>query len=217
MSTDYQPSKDTSRELDSASIQIYQELIGVLRWAVEIRRVDVLLEVSILSSHLALPRIGHLQDVYRVFGYLKQFPKSVLYFDPMHPSIPEERFHKFNWEDFYKDAKDPIPINMPQPRGQSMSTHCFVDANHAGDKTTSRSMTGVLIFGNWAPIIWNSKRKHLVETSTFGSEFTALKNAVELISALHYKLRMFSVPVDGPTNMICDNEVVYRNTSMPES
>ena len=100
MSTDYQPSKDPSRKLESAGIQIYQELIRGLRWAEEIGRVDVLMEVSLLSSHLALPRIGHLQAIYRVFGYLKQFPKRRLYFDPMHPSIPEERFQKFDWEDF---------------------------------------------------------------------------------------------------------------------
>ena len=69
-------------------------------------------------------------------------------------------------------------MNMPQPRGRSMSMHCFVDANHSGDKTTRRLMTGVLIFCNRDPIIWHSKRKISVEISTFGSEFTALKNAV---------------------------------------
>ena len=89
-----------------------------------------------------------------------------------------------------------------------MSTYCFVDANHARDKTTRRSMTGILIFCYWAPIIWHNKRKKLVETSMFGSEFSALNNAVELIAALRYKLRMFGVPVDVPSNILCDNEAV---------
>ena len=52
---------------------------------------------------------------------------------------------------------------------------------------------------------------------TFGSEFTALKNAVELVTALRYKLRMFGVPIAGPTDMFCDNEAVYKNASMPAS
>ena len=56
-----------------------------------------------------------------------------------------------------------------------------------------------------------------METSTFGSEFTAMKNAVELIAALRYKLIMFGVPIDGLTDMFCDNEAVYKNASMPES
>ena len=77
-----------------------------------------------------------------------------------------------------------------------MLTHCFVDANHAGDKTTRRLMTGILIFCNRAPTIWHSKQQNGVETSSFGSEFTAMKNAVELITVLRYKLRMFGVPID---------------------
>ena len=44
-----------------------------------------------------------------------------------------------------------------------------------------------------------------------------MKNAVELVMALRYKLKMFGVPVDGPTDMFCDNEAVYKNSSMPES
>ena len=98
-----------------------------------------------------------------------------------------------------------------------MSTPCFVDANHTGDKTTRRSMTGILIFCNRATIIWHSKQQNGVETSAFGSEFTTMKNAVELIAALRYKLRMFGVPIDGSTDMFWDNEVVCRNDSMTES
>ena len=104
--------------------------------------------------------------------------------------------------------KEAIPPNMPKPRGNSVSTHCFVDANHAGNKVTCRSQTGILIFVNKAPTIALSKRQNTVETSTFSSEFTALKNAVELIEALRYKLRMFGVPIDGPTNIFCNNETV---------
>ena len=54
-------------------------------------------------------------------------------------------------------------------------------------------------------------------TSTFGSEFTVMKNAVELIAALRYKLRMFGVPIDGSTDMFCNNEAVYKNAYIPES
>ena len=73
---------------------------------------------------------------------------------------------------------------MPKPLGNPASTHCFVDANHAGDTTTRRSQVGILLFMNCAPIIWYSKRQNLVEASAFGSEITAMKNAVELIEAM---------------------------------
>jgi len=75
----------------------------------------------------------------------------------------------------------------------------------------------VLIFLNKAPIIAFSKKQNSVETSTFGSEFTSLRQAVELIKGLRYKLRMFGVPMGGPTNVYCDNEAVCKNTTIPAS
>ena len=105
---------------------------------------------------------------------------------------------------------------MPVTRGNFMSTHCFVDANHTGDIKTRRYHTGILLFYNSAPIIWFSKRQNSVEASTFGLEFTAMNNAVEIIEALRYKLRMFGVPIDGSTNIFCENGAVCANTTRPE-
>ena len=113
--------------------------------------------------------------------------------------------------------KEAIPPNMPKPRGNSVSTHCFVYAKHLVNKVTRRSQTGILIFVNKSPIIAFSKRQNTVETSTFGSKFTALMNSVELVEALRYTLRMFGVPIEEPTNIFCDNESVYKNVSTPES
>ncbi len=217
LASDYRPELEASAELKSDGVQLYQELIGVLRWAVELGRVDMLLEASLMSTYMAMPREGHLQQLYRMFAYLKTTSKRKIAFDPHHPKIRERMFQKHNWHDFYRDVKEAIPGDMPIPRGNPMSTHCFVDASHGSDRATRRSQTGILIFCNSAPIIWYSKRQNTVEASTFGSEFQAMKNAVELIEALRYKLRMFGVPIDGPTNIFCDNEAVYKNTSLPES
>ena len=95
--------------------------------------------------------------------------------------------------------------------------HAFVDADHAGDRITCRSHTGIIIFLNSAPILWFSKRQNTVETSTFGSEFVALKICTEMIEGLRYKLRMFGILIDGPTSVYCDNQAVVLNTTMPES
>ncbi len=61
-----------SPELKNDGIQLYQELIGVLRWAVELGRVDILLEVSLMSTYMAMPREGHVQQLYRMFYALPQ-------------------------------------------------------------------------------------------------------------------------------------------------
>ena len=92
-----------------------------------------------------------------------------------------------------------------------------MDADHAGDRLTRRSQTGVLLYLNKAPIVWYSKRQNTVESSTFGSEFVAMKTAIELIEAFRYKLRMMGIPLDGSTNVFCDNEAVFKNSTHPES
>ena len=173
--------------------------------ALDVGRVDILLEVSLLFSNLEFPITRNLQAVYRLFVYLKQAPQRQLYFNQEHPDISEDQFHKLDWEYYYRDAAEAIPLDMPLPRSKTMTSHCFVDANHAGYKATIISMTGTLIFFNRAPIIWHAKRQNEVETYTFGSEFTAMKNADEFIAALRYKLRMFRVTINGTTNMFCDN------------
>ena len=94
---------------------------------------------------------------------------------------------------------------------------CFVDADHAGCNETRRSHTGLIIWVNKAHILWYSKRQSTVETSTFGSEFVAMRTAIEMIIGLRYKLRMMGVEIDGPCNVFCDNNSVVLNTTRPES
>ena len=215
--TGYRPELDVTAELALEGHRYYQELIGVLRWAVKLGRVDILLETSLLSAFLASPREGHLEAVYHIFGYLKSHPKRKIAFDPSYPDISKSRFLQHNWTDFYTGATEAIPPNAPPARGKSVTMDCFVDANLAGDTISRRSQTGILIFVNRAPILWHSKRQNTVESSTFGSEIVALKNAIELIEGLRYKLRMFGVEIEGATNIYCDNEAVVRNCSTPES
>ena len=45
----------------------------------------------------------------------------------------------------------------------------------------------------------------------------AMRVAVGLIEALHYKLRMFGIPLEGSTSVFCDNQGVVNNSSTPES
>ena len=67
----YEPELDDSTPLDSETASYFQTLIGVMRWMVEIVRIDIATEVSILSSHLAYPREGHLDAALHIMGYPK--------------------------------------------------------------------------------------------------------------------------------------------------
>lgn len=216
----YKPELDQSQLLNSADITFFQELIGMLRWAIEIGRVDIYHEVSILSTYQAAPRLGHLEQLIHIFSYLKKQPKTTLYFDPALPKYDESIFQGSPMEDFkelYRDAKEAMPNNAPPSLGKIVTMTAFVDASHAANTVTRRSHTGFIIFANRAPIYWYSKKQSTVETSTFSSEFIALKTCMEQVTALRYKLHMFGIELDGPTNIFCDNKTCVSCASNVEA
>ena len=210
----YKPELDASQELDHNGITMFQELIGILRWATEMGRVDILYELSVLSSYQAAPRQGHLDQVLHIFGYLKHKPKLTLYLDPtrmpVHANIFRNNAHEFKEQ--YRDAKELIPHDMPKPRGHSVRITAYVDSDHASNQSTRRSHTGYIIFINRSPILWYSKKQNTVETSTFGSEFLAMKTVTEAIIALRAKLYWFGISIDGPADVYADNESMVNCT-----
>jgi hypothetical protein len=56
----------------------------------------------------------------------------------------------------------------------------------------------------------------MIETSTFGSEYVPFRIAFEMLGALRYKLWMFIIPIDGPANVLCDNQLVVVNSTVPD-
>jgi hypothetical protein len=217
LTTSYRPKLDASPLLNALQHNLYQQFIGILRWAVELGRIDIHLPVALMAQYLAQPQIGHLQQIFHIFAYIKAHPRSRILLDDMIPYVQHDRFIPADWSTFYPDAKEAKPLNATEPRGNPIIMSCFVDADHAGNRVTRRSHTGIIIFCNRAPILWFSKRQNTVETSSFGSEFIAARIAVQLIEGLRYKLRMFGIPLQGPTNVYCDNQSVVTNASKPES
>jgi hypothetical protein len=220
----YRPELDSTMICNDDEASYYQNLIGVLRWIVELGRIDIHYEVACLSQYLVNPRRGHLHQALHVFKYLDIHKESFLSFDPTYLDLGEPLNSEENpnckikaMREFYPDAEEAIPANCPEARGKSVQINTFVDADHAGNTVTRRSQTGILIYLNMAPIFWFSKKQNTIETSTYSSEFVALKIATEKIISLRYKLRMFGIPIEGPANVFCDNEAVYKNASIAAS
>lgn len=153
------PELDVSPELDPDDASHYQSLIGILRWIVELGRIDICCEVSMLSSHLALLCEGHLQQEYHIFAYLKQKHNACLVFDATYPIADSSDFPKPDWSSFYGNVQEEVPNNAPEPLGYEFVMRAYVGADHACDKLTRRSRTGFLIFLNMAPIYWLSKKQ----------------------------------------------------------
>jgi hypothetical protein len=59
-SKDYRPEIDISPKLGVNDATYYMSQIGVLRWMVELGRVDIITEVSMLASQLACPIISEI-------------------------------------------------------------------------------------------------------------------------------------------------------------
>ena len=122
-----------------------------------------------------------------------------------------------DWSRYYPNVKEAIPLNAPKPLGMAMQMTCYINSDHAGDIVMRWSRTGILLFLNRSPIMWQSKKQASIETSTFGSKFMALKAAMEMIRGLRYKVRMMGLPLEEATHVLVDNMSVVHNTSRPES
>ena len=91
---DYRPQLDFTPKLQAKDAAYYQSLIGMLRWMVELSRVDIYCEVSMMSSSLVLSRSGHLKQLYRIFLYLRKHHNREIVFDPTKQTIDEDLFEK---------------------------------------------------------------------------------------------------------------------------
>jgi hypothetical protein len=121
--------------------------------------------------------------------------------------------------EFYPDASEEIPKDLPPEKDQGswVRMTVYVDADHAHDLVTRRSITGIFVMLNNMPIKWISKRQKTVETSTYGSELVASRVDTEIFLEVRYILRSLEVALDGPEFMLGDNMSVVLNTTVPSS
>jgi hypothetical protein len=100
-----------------------------------------------------IPREGHLKAFKRILSYLKTFPKGRVIIDTSyldHSMYPVEDHS--NWMEFYPDASEEIPKDLPPEKGPRVSMTIHVDADHVHDLVTRRSITGILLMINNTPI-----------------------------------------------------------------
>ena len=201
------PELDDSELLDATGTRQFQMLIGMAQWANLIGRLDLGFAIASLSRFSANPRKRHLELALHIFGYLKRNKgrRILLTAEPL--SIDHSLVKEFN-PDFtseYPDATEELDPALPKPLGKELETSIFFDADHAHDVTTRRSITGLIVMVGSTPVHWVSRRQGCIATSTYCSEFMAMRSAVEEAMALRYMLRCLGVPVTEPTNMFGDN------------
>lgn len=220
--------KEVHLELDQSPLlsvtqhQQYQQMIGILNWIVALGRMDIAYATASLARFVAAPRQTHLQHAKYVFGYLKKCPNKRMIVDSRDPIY--EYGEQFLSRDYYRkmrniypNAVEEIDDEFPDPLMAEIPITVFVDADHAHDKVTRRSITGLIMMLGQTPVSFLSKRQGAIETSTYGSEFNAMRTATEEIISLRYMLRALGVHVTRPTVLIGDNNGVILNTTMSEA
>src|SRR5687768_5520548 len=75
-----------------------------------------------------------------------------------------------DWNQFYPDATEDMPFDQPKSKTETITITCFVDADHARDKVTRKSVTGIVVLLETIPMDWTSKCQKTVKSSTYSSE-----------------------------------------------
>ena len=86
----------------------------------------------------------------QIFGYLRRMPHGRILIDTSQPSVRKTAIvtKGHNWVEFYPDACEDLPHDMLIPKGGLSMLTCYVDADHARDKLTRRSVTGIVLLLN---------------------------------------------------------------------
>ena len=107
---------------------------------------------------------------------------TAMVFDHIEPDTNTSAFREEDWSSTpYGNCKEEIPSNAPKPRGLGFTMRASADSDHARDSLSRRSKTGFIVWLHSAPICWYSKNQGSCETSSFASEFMAMKQCFEYL------------------------------------
>ena len=97
LSPGYCPELDASPDLELQDATYYQSFIGILRWMVEMGRIYITCEVSMMLWFVAMPHKGHVQQLLHLFVYLNSHQNARIVFDPSYPDIDLDQFPRHDW------------------------------------------------------------------------------------------------------------------------
>ena len=98
-------------------------LVGILRWIVELNRIDITAEVSMMALVMALPRKEHLDQLFYMFRLLKIKYNAELILDSSYSKIDKSNLEKKDWtHSVHGDVKEEVipdtDSDYRKPRGK---------------------------------------------------------------------------------------------------
>jgi len=139
------PEIDDSEFLDNDGTQTYQSLVGALQWCISIGRFDIARAVMTMLSFRAQPRVGHLERVQRICGYLYKMKDAAICIRVGEPDYSDLVEEDYDWTStVYGDVSEIFPKDAPVPLGNFVMLSHYMDANLYHDMLMGRSVTGIL-------------------------------------------------------------------------
>ena len=91
-------------------------------------------------------------------------------------------------------------------RSTGVEITAYSDANWASNKDDRRSISGIMVMVNGAPVIFKSRTQHNVSLSTAEAEYVALSLCVQEVLWLKTLLGEMGVPMKFPVPIFEDNQ-----------
>jgi hypothetical protein len=139
------PEMDKSPLLPEDGIKHYQRIIGICQWLIVSGWFDLCYAITSLSPYSTAPREGHLETTCQIMGYLRKYPRKGYVVNPNPPTFDkvynndEVKCDFGNQYSYFREELDP---RFPEPLLEEIDINLFVDADHAYDKVSGRSITG---------------------------------------------------------------------------
>ena len=92
-----------------------------------------------MSIHIALPKQGHMEQLYHLFSYLNKYHNSELILDPSDKVIDQDEFERqylTSGKFFHVSGNQYLPPNVTDPRGLGFVITQSVDTDHSGYTVT---------------------------------------------------------------------------------
>ena len=175
----------------------YRNVVGELIYAYVIARLDIGNAVCLLSRFSSAPHKEHYRALKGVCRYLRATKSwGIIY----HRQRPLEGLPYVPFEFLEEDPNLPaFPSMAPD------ELLACLDAAHATDLKTRRSVTGYVVFYCCAAIAWKSRVQPLVATSSTEAEFYAAVTTAKVVKYLRYVLSELGLLRPGPTRLLIDN------------
>ena len=187
----------------------YRNLLGELIYAYVICRLDIGYAVCFLARFSESPHEEHYKALKGVCRYLRATKAwGLMYQRPAPlsdlPAVP------FDW-------MEEDPTLPPFPTFTRDELVGLLDAAHATELRTRRSVTGFVLLYCFAAIAWKSRVQPLVATSSTEAEFYAAVTCAKAAKYLRYILQQLDALRPGATKLLVDNQaaIAMVNESRP--